>query len=127
MKKDAYRAVITGLRDQLRDAQLAVRAAQIPIVVLFEGWDASGKGDSIGSLVYPLDPRGFKVHTTQAPSEEERCRPFLWRFFSHLPARGDFAFFDRSWNRPLLGDRVAGETDPADVPAMAAGIREFER
>ena len=127
MKKSEYREAIGGLRDDLRDTQLAVRAARIPVVVLLEGWDASGKGDSIASLVYPLDPRGFKVHTTQAPNEEERFRPFLWRFCSRLPARGDFAFFDRSWYRRLLEDRLDGEIDPDDAPAVAAEIREFER
>lgn len=127
MKKAAYREAIGPLREALRDTQRAVRAARIPVIVLFEGWDASGKGDSIASLVYPLDPRGFKVYTTQAPNEEERFHPFLWRFFSRLPARGDFALFDRSWNRRLLEDRLNGEIKPADAPLVAAEIREFER
>jgi polyphosphate:AMP phosphotransferase len=127
LKKPVYRQRTVKLREQLRDLQLEVRAAGIPVVVLFEGWDAAGKGDAIAGLVYPLDPRGFKVHTTQAPSEEERLRPFLVRFWTRLPARGDFAFFDRSWYRRLLEDRLAGDVKGRGVPAVAAEIREFER
>jgi polyphosphate kinase 2 (PPK2 family) len=127
MEKSAYREAMPRLRERLRDAQLAVRAARIPVVVLFEGWGTSGKGDSIASLVYPLDPRGFKVYTTRAPNEEERFRPFLWRFSTRLPARGDFSFFDRSWYRRLLEDRLDGHFDKDGAPAVAAEIREFER
>jgi polyphosphate kinase 2 (PPK2 family) len=127
LEKSAYKKRMPGLRDDLRNAQLAIRAARIPVVVVFEGWDASGKGDSIGSLTYPMDPRGFKVYTTQEPNEEERHRPFLWRFFTRLPARGDFAFFDRSWYRRLLEERVDGAIRSRDVKAIAAEIRDFER
>jgi polyphosphate:AMP phosphotransferase len=104
----------------------AIREAGIPVVVIFEGLDASGKGDSIGTLVYPMDPRGFKVHTTQAPSREESLRPFLWRFWSNMPGRGDFVFFDRSWYRCLLEDCVANRTKRKEVPGFADSIREFE-
>jgi AMP-polyphosphate phosphotransferase len=127
LEKPAYKKRMPRLRDDLRNAQLAIRAARIPVVVVFEGWDASGKGDSIGSLTYPMDPRGFKVYTTQEPNEEERYRPFLWRFSTRLPARGDFAFFDRSWYRRLLEERVDGAVRSRDVKAVAAEIRDFER
>ncbi len=127
LKKSAYREAMPALRETLRDAQLAIRTARIPVVVLFEGWAAAGKGDSIASLVYPLDPRGLKVFTTQEPNEEERLRPFLWRFCTRLPARGDFVLFDRSWYRRLLEDRVDGEVGRGEVAGVATQIREFER
>lgn len=127
LTKPAYKKKMPSLRGDLRNLQLAVRAARIPVIVVFEGWDASGKGDSIGCLTYPMDPRGFKVHTTQEPNEEERYRPFLWRFSTRLPSRGDFVFFDRSWYRRLLEERVDGEIKGRDVKAVAAEIRDFER
>jgi polyphosphate:AMP phosphotransferase len=127
LKKSAYREAMPRLREALRDLQLAIRAARVPVVVIFEGWNAAGKGDSIATLVAPLDPRGFHVATAQAPDEEARLRPFLWRFATRLPARGDIAFFDRSWYRRLLEDRVDDEVDDRDVPSLAAEIREFER
>ena len=127
LEKPAYKKKMPRLRDDLRNAQLAIRAARIPVIVVFEGWDASGKGDSIGTLTYPMDPRGFKVYTTQQPNEEERYRPFLWRFSTRIPSRGDFAFFDRSWYRRLLEERVDGAVKSRDVKAIAAEIRDFER
>ena len=126
MSKEDFRDRLTPLREQLRDLQSMIRAAKIPVVVLFEGWDASGKGDSIGNLVYPLDPRGFKVYSAKEPNEEEFFRPFLWRFWSRLPGKGSFLFLDRSWYRALLEDRVDGVVSRKSAESIAYEIREFE-
>lgn len=127
LKKREARAEISELRKQLRETQQGIRAARIPVVVLLEGWEAAGKGDTIGHFVYPLDPRGFRVRSTQRPHEEDKARPFAWSFWKDLPSRGDFIFFDRSWYRPLLEDRV--EEDPGEdrIKAIAGEIREHER
>jgi polyphosphate:AMP phosphotransferase len=127
LKKSEAKEQISELRKQLRATQQLIREARIPVVVLLEGWEAAGKGSTIAELVYPLDPRGFRVRSTERPNEEDLSRPFPWRFWKDLPSRGDFIFFDRSWYRPLLEDRV--EEDPGEnrVKAMAAEIRELER
>jgi len=127
LKKSEAHEQISELRKQLRATQQLIREARIPVVVLLEGWEAAGKGGTIAELVYPLDPRGFRVRSTRRPNEEDQARPFPWRFWKDLPSRGDFIFFDRSWYRPLLEDRV--EEDPGEnrVKAMAAEIREHER
>jgi AMP-polyphosphate phosphotransferase len=125
--KNQYKECMTRMRAELRDLQQTIRNARIPVVVLFEGWEASGKGDAIASLVYPLDPRGFKVNTTQPPNEEETYRPFLWRFYTKLPSRGDFAFFDRSWYRRILEDRLDGLISHQQAILAANEIREFEQ
>ncbi len=127
MGKEDYQEAIPRLRTQLRDLQHAVRAAGVPVVVLFEGWKAAGKGDAINALVRPLDPRGFKVFTTQAPTLEEQFHPFLWRFSSRIPARGEWVFWDRSWYRQMLEERVDGHLDRRDALAAGGEIREFER
>jgi AMP-polyphosphate phosphotransferase len=127
LPKSEYAAVMPALRGELRDLQQAILAAGIPVVVLLEGWDASGKGDTIGTLVYPLDPRGFKVCTTHAPTEDDRFRPYLYRFWTRLPARGKFVFFDRGWHRRMLEGRIDGELDQQGLVAAAGEIREFER
>jgi polyphosphate:AMP phosphotransferase len=127
LEKAQYKESFSRLKEELRDLQQAVRTAGIPVVIVFEGWEASGKGDSIANLVYPLDPRGFKVHTTQPPNEEEAYRPFLWRFSTRMPGRGDFAFFDRSWYRRVLEDRVDGRVDGQSAIVAANEIREFEQ
>jgi AMP-polyphosphate phosphotransferase len=127
MSKGDFRDRLTPLRKQLCDLQQLIRVAKIPVVVLFEGWDASGKGDSIGSLAYPLDPRGFKVYSAKEPNEEEYFRPFLWRFWSRLPGKGNFLFLDRSWYRAILEDRVDGIVSRKSAESIAYEIREFER
>src|ERR1700752_2939717 len=71
MDRDEARARVSDLGDALADLQRAVRNAGIPVVVLFEGLEAAGKGDSIAHLVHPLDPRGFKVRSTQSPTDED--------------------------------------------------------
>ena len=127
ISKEQYQQAIPRLRSDLRGLQHAVRACGVPVLVLFEGWNAAGKGDSIGALVQSLDPRGFKVHTTQAPTLEEQLHPFLWRFWSRLPAQGELVFWDRSWYRQMLEERVDGNLDREAALAAGGEIREFER
>lgn len=127
MGKEEYQGAVQRLRVKLRDLQHAVRAAGIPVVVLFEGWNAAGKGDAITALVRPLDPRGFKVFTTQAPTLEEQFHPFLWRFSTRLPGKGEWVFWDRSWYRQMLEERVDGRLDRSGALAAGGEIREFER
>jgi AMP-polyphosphate phosphotransferase len=127
LSKSQYSPLIPGLRAQLRDLQQSIHEAGIPVVILFEGWEAAGKGDSIATLVYPMDPRGFKVYSTQAPTQEELFRPYLWRFWTKLPARGKFALLDRGWYRRMLEERVDGEIDRQGITVAAGEISEFER
>ena len=84
-------------RRELAVLQREAKALNIPVMIIFEGWGASGKGTLINRLIHPLDPRGFKVYTIQKESEEEAMRPFLWRFWTKTPAKGRIHVFDRSW------------------------------
>ncbi|HWF35751.1 MAG TPA: UDP-galactose-lipid carrier transferase [Solirubrobacteraceae bacterium] len=79
-----------------------------PLCVLFEGWDASGKGGAIRRLVSPLDPRHVRVSQFAAPSEDERRHHFLHRFAPALPGWGGMAVLDRSWYGRVLVERVEG-------------------
>ncbi|HET9886728.1 MAG TPA: polyphosphate:AMP phosphotransferase, partial [bacterium] len=79
LKKSEAKEQIAELRKQLRATQQLIREARIGVVVLLEGWEAAGKGSTIAELVYPLDPRGFRVRSTQRPNEEDLARPFPWR------------------------------------------------
>lgn len=127
LPKAEARGRIDELQNELRVLQQQIRSARIPVVILFEGPDGAGKGDSIATLVEPLDPRGFKVRSTGEPTDEDQARPFLWRFWKDLPSRGDFVIFDRSWYRPLLEDRLDGEIEESQVEAYSTEIREHER
>jgi polyphosphate kinase 2 (PPK2 family) len=79
-----------------------------PVVILFEGWDASGKGGAIKRLVADLDNRHVRVATFAAPTKDEKRHHFLWRFFPKLPGWGGVAIFDRSWYGRVLVERVEG-------------------
>ncbi len=95
-----------------------------PVCVLFEGWDASGKGGSIKRLVAPLDPRHVRVVQFAAPTHDEKRHHFLWRFWPVLPGLGGMAVFDRSWYGRVLVERVDGL---ATQGAVAARLRRDQR
>ena len=82
LKKDEAKSMIESLERELAVLQREAKALNIPVMIIFEGWGASGKGTLINRLIHPLDPRGFKVYTIQKESEEEAMRPFLWRFWT---------------------------------------------
>jgi polyphosphate kinase 2 (PPK2 family) len=77
-----------------------------PVCLLFEGWDASGKGGAIKRLALPLDPRHVRVVPYAAPTPDEKRHHYLQRFVAHLPGWGGMAVFDRSWYGRVLVERV---------------------
>ncbi|HET9429434.1 MAG TPA: polyphosphate kinase [Allosphingosinicella sp.] len=95
-------------------------------VIVVEGWDASGKGGAIQRLTAECDPRGYRVWPIAAPTEEEKARHYLWRFWQRLPKAGEVAIFDRSWYGRVLVERVEGfATEPQWARAYDE-INEFE-
>lgn len=127
LSKEEYNGAKEGLAMELASLQRRIRELGIPVIVVFEGWEASGKGTAINELILPLDPRGFTVKSIKPPTEEERMRPFLWRFWMRTPLRGRLAIFDRSWYSPVLGGRVEEEKDEARLEQAYQDIRSFER
>jgi polyphosphate kinase 2 (PPK2 family) len=98
-----------------------------PLCVLFEGWDASGKGGAIKRLVAPLDPRHVHVKSFAAPTYDEKRHHWLWRFWPHLPGWGGMAVLDRSWYGRVLVERVEGFAEPAAWQRAYEQTRDFER
>jgi polyphosphate kinase 2 (PPK2 family) len=98
-----------------------------PLCVVFEGWDASGKGGCIRRLVAPLDPRHVRVASFAAPTYDEKRHHFLWRFWPQLPGWGGMAVFDRSWYGRVLVERVEGFATEQQWRRAYQEIREFER
>jgi AMP-polyphosphate phosphotransferase len=125
--KQEYESKIEVLERRLGELQREIRAQGIPVAVVFEGWDAAGKGTLINRLMQALDPRGFKVHPVNAPTEEERLRPFLWRFWSRTPEKGRLAIFDRSWYGRVLTERVDKLIPKREWTQAYEQIRSFER
>jgi AMP-polyphosphate phosphotransferase len=98
-----------------------------PVCVLFEGWDASGKGGAIRRLVTPMDPRHVRVATFAAPTYDEKRHHFLLRFWSSLPGWGGMAVLDRSWYGRVLVERVEGFATVEQWTRGYDEIVEFER
>jgi len=124
--KAEYAPAFAELVRRVGDCQRAARAGGMPIVLVFEGWEAAGKGTVINRLTQALDPRGFKVMPISAATSDERRRPWLWRFWMSLPAAGSITIFDRSWYGRVLVERMAGLSEPQWRQAYEE-IRQFER
>ena len=127
LSKKEYKAHLPHLRERLYDLEKACWDANIPSVIVFEGWDAAGKGTSINLLTQRLDPRGFKLHAIQEARTHEKHMPWLWRFWLKLPNYGEMAIFDRSWYGRVLVERVEGLTPRREWRKAYRDIEDFER
>jgi polyphosphate kinase 2 (PPK2 family) len=125
--KAEYQRVFPDLQERLRQLQYALLEAEIPTVVVFEGWDASGKGTIIQRLTERLDPRAFRVHPGAPPSELEQRYHFLWRYQLRLPEDGHMVLFDHSWYGRVLVDRVEKWVKKKAWSQAFGQINEFER
>ena len=96
------------------------------VVLVFEGADAAGKGGAIRRITGALDARQYRVTPIAAPTDEERARPYLWRFWRNLPRRGHFAIFDRSWYGRVLVERIEKFCDEDDWMRAYGEINDFE-
>ena len=124
---ETYQQVFPPMQIRLGECQRAARAAGVPVLIVFEGWDAAGKGTLINHLTQALDPRGFVVYPINAPDQTEQLRPWMWRFWADLPAAGSFAIFDRSWYGRVLLERLEGLTPKREWKRAYREIEQFER
>jgi polyphosphate kinase 2 (PPK2 family) len=107
--------------------QIGAQKIGPPLCVVFEGWDAAGKGGAIKRLVGPLDPRHVRVAQFAAPTHDEKRHHFLWRFWPALPGWGGMAVLDRSWYGRVLVERVEGFATKEQWKRAYKEIVEFER
>jgi AMP-polyphosphate phosphotransferase len=122
----AYKRRLPKLQGRLNALARHKRFDRIGVVALFEGVDAAGKGGAIRRVTRGLDARRYEVVPIAAPSEEERAHPYLWRFWRHVPRRGRFALFDRSWYGRVLVERVDGLAAEPDWMRAYREIVDFE-
>jgi AMP-polyphosphate phosphotransferase len=127
LPKEQFKAELPALRQRLADLSRAAHERGVPSLVVFEGWECSGKGATIQLLTERLDARGFKVHATGEPTAEERLRPWPYRFWLRLPKRGVMAIFDRSWYGRVLRDAFDKRLGSREIERTYREIREFER
>ena len=121
-----YDDAMEALQERLERVQAAHITHGQRSVIMFEGWDAAGKGGIIKRMTALLDPRYFDVWPISAPTEEERARHFLWRFWKRWPGNREIAIFDRSWYGRVLVERVEGFATEAEWRKGYDEINEFE-
>ena len=127
LDKKTYRQHMEVLQHKIFELQRGCLEAKIPVVIVFEGWQASGKGTAIKALTEQLDARGYSIHPTQAPRSDEIFVPWLWRFWKKLPNYGETAIFDLSWYGRVLVERVEKLTPRRKWKLAYRHIEEFER
>ncbi len=127
LTKAEYKGIADPLDLRLAELQRRLLDAEIPVIIVFEGWDASGKGTAIGRLLRGLDPRGYKVHKPGPPTEDAIMRPPMWRYWQLLPPHGRIALYDRSWYSQVLDDRVFASKGDQSWADAYQRIRTFER
>jgi AMP-polyphosphate phosphotransferase len=127
LSREEYKLVVPGLQTRLYDLEKACWDNGTPTIVVFEGWDASGKGTTIAALTQRLDPRGFKLYPITSPRTYEQQRPWLWRFWLKVPNRGEMVIFDHSWYGRVLEERVEGSIPEKTWRQAYRDIQDFER
>jgi polyphosphate kinase 2 (PPK2 family) len=114
-------------REKLGVYQTQIKEAKLPVMVIFEGWGAAGKGSVIGRVIRSIDPRFFAVKTMATPTEEEMRYPFLHRYMKEIPEAGKFAFFDAFWMEEVITQKMTGEIDDATYARRVRSINTTER
>ena len=99
---------------------------KVPVIIVYEGWDAAGKGGNIRRVTAALDPRGYQVNPIASPEPHEKARHYLWRFWTRLPKTGHIAIFDRSWYGRVMVERIEGFCTENDWQRAYNEINEFE-
>jgi len=127
LDRQAYVREVSRGQIQLRELGYKVYLQKRPVIIVFEGWDADGKGGAIKRITEKLDPRGYVVYPIAAPHGEDKTRHYLYRFWRRLPERGQIAIFDRSWYGRLLVERAEGLATEDEWTRAYKEVNSFER
>ena len=126
-KAEEYKAELKHLQQRLGELHNRLYRKRVPVVIVYEGWDAAGKGGNIKRITGALDPRGYEVHPIASPEPHEKARHYLWRFWTRLPKTGHIAIFDRSWYGRVMVERLEGFCGENDWKRAYHEINEFEK
>ena len=124
--KADYKKAVPGLRMALQEAQVALFEKKIPVLLLVSGQDGAGKGEIINALYEWMDPRFITTLAFSDPTDEERERPFMWRYWRALPPKGRIGIFAGSWYSEPISRRVSGAMSLQEMDARADQINRFE-
>lgn len=126
IEKSTYRDELVRLQARLNRLYRVARERGRSAILVFEGWDAAGKGGAIRRITPALDSRDYQIVSTAAPSAEENDHHYMWRFWRHLPGAGRFLIFDRSWYGRVLVERVEGFAAQDEWLRAYEEINDFE-
>ncbi len=122
-----YKEQLQSLQKKLGQLHYRLYRKRVPVIIVYEGWDAAGKGGNIKRITGALDPRGYEVHPIASPEPHEKARHYLWRFWTRLPKDGHIAIFDRSWYGRVMVERLEGFCSENDWQRAYYEMNEFEQ
>jgi polyphosphate kinase 2 (PPK2 family) len=122
-----YDSELPKLQVRMRKLEFDLFRRRVPLVVVYEGWDAAGKGGNIRRVTGHLDPRGYQVTSIAAPNQEELAHHFLWRFWRPLQKAGHISIFDRSWYGRVAFEPMEYGLPEREVLRAYTDIVDFER
>ena len=127
LEKEVWDRELPALREALLDAQFDLAAAKFPVVILVAGVDGAGKSETVNTLNEWLDPRHIQTHGLDVPSDEERERPHMWRYWRMLPPKGKIGIFDGSWYTWPILERTSGHIKTSELDQDMARVARFEQ
>ena len=125
--KEVWDREVPALREALLDAQYDLVAAKFPVVILVAGVDGAGKSETVNTLNEWMDPSRIQTHGMDEPSDEERERPHMWRYWRILPPKGKIGIFDGSWYTWPILERAYGRTKTSELDQDMAQVARFEQ
>ena len=126
LSKALYQEKLEVRQRRIQELHHELYRLRIPVVIVYEGWDASGKGGNIRRLTEEMDPRGYEVIPVAAPNDIEKAHHYLWRFWTEFPKAGHVTIFDRSWYGRVLVERVEGFCSESEWKRAYNEINEME-
>ncbi|MEK8015758.1 MAG: polyphosphate:AMP phosphotransferase [Candidatus Parabeggiatoa sp.] len=126
LSRKSYRQELDTYQGKLHRLAWLASKKHCSTVIVFEGWDAAGKGGAIRRMTQAMDARLYQVISSAAPTDEERAHHYLWRFWRHIPRAGRVTIYDRSWYGRVLVERVEGFAQENEWQRAYLEINEFE-
>lgn len=127
LSPEEYKDELKSLQKRLFRLENNMYQARIPLMVMYEGWDAAGKGGNIKRVAQSLDARAYTIFPSPAPTAPELAHPHLWRYWTRLPKAGHVGIYDRSWYGRVLVERVEGYASPERLTQAYDEINAFEK
>lgn len=126
LDREDYREQLKKQQKRFAKLELEMYHQRVPLILMYEGWDAAGKGGSIKRVAQAIDARAYTIFPSPAPTKPELLHPHLWRYWTRLPKAGHVGIYDRSWYGRVLVERVEGFASTAEWSRAYDEINEFE-